>query len=166
MDERRYSRGRGASLTLRRWGSWVRSSGRSSAFLWCISSEKTAWFRRSFLRAAMTLATAWWYARKVEIQTTSMTASQVGKELRALLKLGAAFMASGVMMMGVAYAIRIFVTREVGIDAAGLYQCAWAVGGLYVGLILQAMGADFYPRLTASPRTIPSAIAWSTSRPR
>ena len=101
------------------------------------------------LAAAMTLVTAWWYARKVEIQTTSMTTSQAGKELGALLKLGSAFMASGVMMMGVAYAIRIFVTREVGIDAAGLYQCAWAIGGLYVGLILQAMGADFYPRLTA-----------------
>ncbi len=101
------------------------------------------------LAAAMTLVTAWWYAGKVEIQATSMTTSQVGKELSALLKLGSAFMASGVMMMGVAYAIRIFVTREVGIDAAGLYQCAWAVGGLYVGLILQSMGADFYPRLTA-----------------
>ncbi|MFO1204696.1 MAG: O-antigen translocase [Burkholderiales bacterium] len=101
------------------------------------------------LGAAMTLVTALWYASKVEIQATSMTASQVGKELSALLKLGSAFMASGVMMMGVAYAIRIFVTREVGIDAAGLYQCAWAVGGLYVGLILQSMGADFYPRLTA-----------------
>ena len=101
------------------------------------------------LAAAMTLATAWWFARKVEIQTTSMTISQAGEELGALLKLGAVFMASGVMMMGVAYAIRIFVTREVGIDAAGLYQCAWAIGGLYVGLILQAMGADFYPRLTA-----------------
>jgi PST family polysaccharide transporter len=30
-----------------------------------------------------------------------------------------------------------------------LYQSAWTLGGLYVGFILQAMGADFYPRLTA-----------------
>jgi PST family polysaccharide transporter len=30
-----------------------------------------------------------------------------------------------------------------------LYQSAWTIGGLYVGFILQAMGADFYPRLTA-----------------
>ena len=32
-------------------------------------------------------------------------------------------------------------------DAAGFYQAAWTLGGLYVGIILQAMGADFYPRL-------------------
>jgi len=36
-----------------------------------------------------------------------------------------------------------------GFEAAGLYQSAWSLGGLYVGVILQAMGADFYPRLTA-----------------
>ncbi len=31
--------------------------------------------------------------------------------------------------------------------AAGLYAAAWTLGGLYVNIILQAMGADFYPRL-------------------
>ena len=51
--------------------------------------------------------------------------------------------------MGAAYAVRIMIVRRVGFDAAGLYQSAWTLGGLYVGFILQAMGADFYPRLTA-----------------
>ena len=41
---------------------------------------------------------------------------------------------------------------SVGIEATGLYQSAWTLGGLYVGFILQAMGADFYPRLTAVAR--------------
>ncbi len=57
-------------------------------------------------------------------------------------------MASGFLMMGAAYAVRIIITRKVGLDAAGFYQSAWTLGGLYVGFILQAMGADFYPRLT------------------
>ena len=65
------------------------------------------------------------------------------------MKLGFAFMASGFLMMGAAYAIRILVVRKLGLEAAGLYQSAWTLGGLYVGFILQAMGADFYPRLTA-----------------
>jgi PST family polysaccharide transporter len=43
----------------------------------------------------------------------------------------------------------MIVLRDAGFEAAGLYQSAWALGGLYVGFILQAMGADFYPRLTA-----------------
>ena len=71
------------------------------------------------------------------------------QEAAALLKLGFAFMASGILMMGAAYAVRIMVLRMVGLEAAGYYQAAWTLGGLYVGFILQAMGADFYPRLTA-----------------
>lgn len=51
--------------------------------------------------------------------------------------------------MGGAYAVRILVMRTLGFEATGLYQSAWTLGGLYVGFILQAMGADFYPRLTA-----------------
>jgi enterobacterial common antigen flippase len=98
---------------------------------------------------AMTLLTSWWYSRKVQIQPPAMTASQVRQELASLLTLGFAFMASGFLMMGAAYAVRLIVLREISFEAAGLYQSAWTLGGLYVGLILQAMGADFYPRLTS-----------------
>jgi antigen flippase len=58
-------------------------------------------------------------------------------------------MASALMTMGAASAVRIAVLRNFGFEATGLYQSAWNLGGLYVGFILQAMGADFYPRLTA-----------------
>ena len=40
--------------------------------------------------------------------------------------------------------------RQEGLEAAGLYQAAWTLGGLYVGIVLQAMGTDFYPRLVGS----------------
>jgi antigen flippase len=99
--------------------------------------------------AATTIVTSWWYSRKVRIQTPPMTTSQLGREAAALLKLGFAFMASGLMMSGASYAVRVLVLRDVGFEAAGLYQSAWTLGGLYVGFILDAMGTDFYPRLTA-----------------
>ena len=99
--------------------------------------------------AAMTILTSWWYSRKVQIQTPVLTVSQIRQEAALLLKLGFAFMASAFLMMGAAYAVRTLVLRFSGFEAAGLYQAAWTLGGLYVGFILQAMGADFYPRLTA-----------------
>ena len=99
--------------------------------------------------AGLSLLTSWWYSRKIDVCATSMTLSQVFSEAKALLKLGFVFMASGLMTLGAAYVIRIIVLRGAGFEAAGLYQAAWALGGLYVGFILQAMGADFYPRLTA-----------------
>ncbi|MBK8814691.1 MAG: O-antigen translocase [Methylococcaceae bacterium] len=101
------------------------------------------------LVSLMTLLTSWWYRRKIDIPAVAISSAQVGQEQAELLTLGFAFMSSGLMMTGAAYLIRIFIVRDIGFEAAGLYQSAWTLGGLYIGLILQAMGADFYPRLTA-----------------
>ncbi|MGD0745757.1 MAG: oligosaccharide flippase family protein, partial [Verrucomicrobiota bacterium] len=76
--------------------------------------------------------------------------SQVRNEAEGLLKLGFASMASGMFILGAAYAVRIIIVRKIGVEAAGLYQASWYLGVTYIGLILQAMGADFYPRLTAA----------------
>jgi len=100
----------------------------------------------------MTFATSWWFSRKVRIRLPAMTFSQVGRETAALLKLGFAFMVSGFLTMGAAYTVRTMVLRTLGLEAAGYYQAAWTLGGLYVGFILQAMSADFYPRLTGVAR--------------
>ena len=97
--------------------------------------------------AALSVITSWWYSRKVQVSRPDMALSQVTTEAASLLKLGFAFMASGFLMMGAAYAIRVMLLHNVGLEAAGLYQSAWTLGGLYVGFVLQAMGADFYPRL-------------------
>jgi len=99
--------------------------------------------------AATGILTSWWYARKIRIRRSPVTLSEVGQEASSLLKLGSVFMASGLMTMGTAYLVRVILLRQIGFEATGLYQSAWTLGGLYVGFILQAMGADFYPRLTA-----------------
>jgi antigen flippase len=102
--------------------------------------------------AAMTIVASWWYSHKLEFtnrEVFAMTGAQIRQEAGALLKLGLAFMTSSLITLGVAYAVRVTVLHRVGIAATGLYQSAWTLGGLYVGFILQAMGADFYPRLTA-----------------
>ena len=100
--------------------------------------------------AALTLLTSCWYSRKVRVPRRAVTISEGAQETSALLKLGFAFMASGLMTMGSAYLTRIIIVHKLGLEAAGYYQSAWTLGGLYVGFILQAMGADFYPRLTAA----------------
>ena len=102
--------------------------------------------------AAISLIVSWWYSRKIKIGTPSMTLPQMGHEAADLLKFGFAFMASGLMMTGASYAIRVFILRKLGFEAAGLYQSAWTLGGMYVGVILGSMGTDFYPRLTAAAK--------------
>ena len=100
--------------------------------------------------AAMTVVTSWWYSRKIAVQRVVVNLSMFRRETWALLKLGSVFMASGFLTMGVSYFVRITVLHSISFEATGLYQSAWNLGGFYVGIILQAMGADFYPRLTAS----------------
>jgi enterobacterial common antigen flippase len=100
--------------------------------------------------AATGILTSWWYSRKIDIQPTVVALTEVRQEACALLKLGSAFMVSGLITLGVAYGVRVMILQQLGLQATGLYQSAWTLGGLYVGFILQAMGADFYPRLTAS----------------
>ncbi|MFZ4536434.1 O-antigen translocase [Propionivibrio sp.] len=92
---------------------------------------------------------SWLYSRKIHIKPIVIDAYVVRKEVAALVKLGFAFMVSALLMSGAAYAVRMLVVREAGLDAGGLYQAAWTLGGLYIGFILQSMGTDFYPRLTA-----------------
>lgn len=100
--------------------------------------------------AAVALAVSWWYSRPSRIGLQAKENIEFRREGSELLKLGFAFMASAFLMLGASYVVRIMVIRYESLEAAGYYQAAWALGGMYVGTILQAMGADFYPRLSAS----------------
>ena len=100
--------------------------------------------------AAVSVLILWWYSRKVKVERVSTTPAAIRREAGSLLRLGLAFMASGLLMMGAAYAVRLILIRFDGLSAAGIYQSAWGLGGLYVSFILQAMGTDFYPRLVGA----------------
>lgn len=72
------------------------------------------------------------------------------EESKNLLGLGLVFMASGLMSAGALFVLRIVVTKDFGLDGAGQFQAANAISLVYVNFVLQAMGTDFYPRLTAA----------------
>lgn len=99
--------------------------------------------------AAASIALSWWYSRKIKVGCVKLTTAEIAHEVAPLFRLGVAFMAANLMTLGAGYVVRVLVLRTAGVDAAGLYQAAWTMGALYVGFILGAMGADFYPRLTA-----------------
>ncbi len=99
--------------------------------------------------AMVTWITAHTLVRRVSVAAEAPRRASMRGETAALLRLGLAFMISGFLTLGAAYAIRILVLHGTGIQSAGLYQAGWAIAGLYAGVVLQAMGTDFYPRLTA-----------------
>jgi len=92
---------------------------------------------------------AWTYARRVRIQRVKIPLRQVAREATSLLKLGFVFVSSALVTTGLLFLLRVFVIRQEGVYGAGQFQAASALSTVYVGFVLQAMGTDFYPRLTA-----------------
>jgi len=100
--------------------------------------------------SAIAMLTAWWFSRKTRVASIEMTFAEVLRGMEPLLKLGVVFMSSTLMSAAVAYLSRVFLIRQFGMPEVGLYQAASVLSMLYTGFVLQAMGADFYPRLVAA----------------
>ena len=104
------------------------------------------------------IITSWWFARKVRVEPVQMTTRDVAREASGMLKLGFVFMTSALLTTGVTYCVQLILRYKIGNEsgveagkaALGCYQAAWFVGGYFASFILQAMGTDFYPRLTAA----------------
>jgi PST family polysaccharide transporter len=122
--------------------------------------------------AAFSALTSWWVARQAmqpmapgpastasdaaaaESTPTGSTPTRAEliAEARVLLRGGLALMGSGLLTLGAAWAVRGVLVRHAGLAEAGLFQSAWALGGLLVGVVVQSMSADFYPRLVGVAR--------------
>jgi len=65
-----------------------------------------------------------------------------------MARLGGVFMLGGLATTTTLLLVRSVVTRELGLDAVGHFAAAWGITMTYVGFLLAAMGADYFPRLT------------------
>ena len=141
---------------LRRIGDIARVQVLAAVLNTAVTIGLYAWLREDGIvpvllaNAAVTLLCSWWFARRIDVQEVSMNWSQAVAEAKPLLGLGAAMMWSGVLVVSLDLYTRTLISREWGVDAAGIYQAAWALSGLFAGFVLGAMGTDFYPRLTAA----------------
>lgn len=101
------------------------------------------------LNAIISLFFSWWYSRKIQISSTSFSWKDSLLASKDLIKLGLAFMYTGLAASVAAFLTRIFIVHEIGLNGAGLYQAIWAISGMFASFILNAMGQDFYPQLTS-----------------
>ncbi len=68
----------------------------------------------------------------------------------AMLKLGIPLMSAGLLTLITQLAVRTIVLRELGLEASGYFQAAWAISMTYVGFVLNAMAMDYFPRLISA----------------
>lgn len=137
----------GAIAKISIWGS-ILGSAASVALVYVFREDGVA--PALVAVAGFTLLLSWHYSRKPKLIARALSLTEFRVESSALLRLGAAFMLSGLATLSAAYVVRLILIRFEGLEAAGLYQAAWSLGGMYVAFVLQAMGTDFYPRLVAA----------------
>lgn len=79
---------------------------------------------------------------------TAVNLRQVLRQGGVMAALGLSFMIS-VFAAGLAVlAVRSTIGQQLGGVALGQFAASWIISSTYVGFILQAMGTDFYPRLS------------------
>ena len=80
----------------------------------------------------------------------AVTIAEMKPQWSAMLRLGVALTLAAAAVTGGQLAARMLIQHDLGAAAVGYFQASWLVSVTYIGFVLQAMGTDFYPRVTAA----------------
>lgn len=114
--------------------------------LYLLGQDGVLWF--VLAAPAISVLVVAYYAARLPRPQTPRDWQAIHQQWQAMLKLGIPFMAAGLLTLATQLAARTIILRELGLDASGYFQAAWAISMTYIGFVLGAMGADYYPRLT------------------
>tara|TARA_B110000977_G_scaffold28777_1_gene37114 strand:- start:12301 stop:13821 length:1521 start_codon:yes stop_codon:yes gene_type:complete len=114
--------------------------------VWLQGESGLIWFILAQPMAAVVIALQ--YTRRLPRPTAArLTLVKVWEVWKPMAKLGVAFMLGGLAHAATLLLVRGRISQELGLDAAGHFAAAWGITMTYVGFLIKAMGADYYPRL-------------------
>lgn len=118
------------------------------AAVWLYGEPGLIWF--VVVLPLATIVIAMRYTRRLPKPSASKRPSsvEIWDVWKPMAKLGAAFMLGGLATTATLLLVRGHITQELGLEAAGQFAAAWGITITYVGFLLGAMAADYYPRLT------------------
>ena len=116
------------------------------ALVYLLGQAGALWF--VLVAPAISVLVASHYAARLPRPQTPRDWQAISQQWQAMLKLGIPFMVAGLLTTGTQLAARAIILRELGLDASGYFQAAWAISMTYIGFVLGAMGTDYFPRLT------------------
>jgi O-antigen/teichoic acid export membrane protein len=139
---------------MRRLGDMVRAgllgtllgSSVGIAIIWVQGAQGVRWFVLSTPLFSV-LASAWYAHRLPRPADTPTSARALFASARTMATLGVVLMSTSLAGGLSALAIRAILTRELGVAATGQYHAASTIATSYLGLVLGAMAADYFPRL-------------------
>lgn len=101
------------------------------------------------LNSFTALLLSWFFSKKIKIEKVPVTSSDVIREGQSMLKMGIAMSMNSALSAGVAYVLRSFIRYDGGEAEVGLFMAGYFIMTYYTGLVFNAMGTDYYPRLAA-----------------
>jgi O-antigen/teichoic acid export membrane protein len=115
--------------------------------VWLYGEAGLVWF--VVVQPLATMVIAMRYTRRLPKPTAARpSVAEIWDVWKPMVKLGAAFMLGGLATTATLLLVRGRLTQELGLEAAGQFAAAWGITMTYVGFLLGAMAADYYPRLT------------------
>lgn len=90
----------------------------------------------------------WYVSHLPKSETGNISVHEMAHQWKTLLQLGIPIMGAGLVGALVQLWIRVEVGDTLGAEALGHFQAAWVISMQYIGFVLGAMGADYFPRLT------------------
>lgn len=117
------------------------------AAVWFYGEPGLFWF--VVVQPLATIVIAMRYTRRLPKPTAARpSAAEIWNVWKPMAKLGMAFMLGGLATTATLLLVRGRITQELGLEAAGQFAAAWGITMTYVGFLLGAMAADYFPRLT------------------
>lgn len=117
------------------------------AAVWLQGESGLIWF--ILMQPLATVLVALHFTRRLSKPTAArLSVAETWEIWKPMAEIGAAFMLGGLATTATLLLVRGRISQELGLDAAGHFAAAWGITVTYVGFLLGAMGADYYPRLT------------------
>jgi O-antigen/teichoic acid export membrane protein len=123
------------------------SSAVGIAIVYALGEAGLVWF--VIVSPAIAAVIAAHFTRRLTPPSADYDWPRIQKQCQAMIGFGVPVMLAGLLNIGTELFVRSLVIRELGIDASGHFQASWVISMTYLGFVLGAMGADYYPRLTA-----------------
>ena len=101
-----------------------------------------------------TLGSAWFFSNKLQINTINIPKQDLISKGKELVTLGFFLSISSLIAIGTSYLLRIYIGKIGGLAEVGLFTAGFAIINTYVGVVFQAMSADYYPRLSAQSENL------------
>jgi len=101
------------------------------------------------LSSIVTLIISIKFYNKIDLEKVAIPKQRFISEGKNMIIMGVALSVTSMLGVIVAYLLRIFIETQGGLADVGLFAAGYAIVSTYVGMVMNAMTTDYYPRLCA-----------------